>query len=779
MILKVARPERPIWYLPLRREQSKARRQVKELKYRFHGDWCDGACWLDRLGVPAFVWWTDNVQAASALIEYADDDAKDAIEGVTNAESASRASDADVDVPCPAGTSYLPYQRAGIAWIISRFDADQRRVLLGDSMGLGKTIQALGAINASSDIGSVLVIVPASLRINWKRECAKWLVRRSTVVVANSAKDIPSTWQGDLVVITNYERLITTSSAEASTVAACRNAAKKLKSGRLQIQGKAWAALCEQPLPQDLKVSGKTRKTLSGPDTVIDTIVKRLESYGHGTSLFDTLMSRTWDLLILDESHRVKNSRAQQTEAVLGSFPAKKSIPRSLGLVDVSDRVLFMTGTPVTNRIKDLWTTIRTIAPNTIGKSFFAFAKRYCDAVHNGYGWDFNGASNLAELQHRLRTEAGGCMVRRVKEEVLKELPDKRRSVIALDAKDGIVKELDLTARAYEEELAALEVEKLMAKAQRDIEAYDRAVKRMSAIQKAMFEELAAERIRLGKAKAPIASEWIIDQLEGGLHKVVVFAHHKAVIETLMTRLGAYNPVQLTGDTPMDQRQKAVDEFQSNPNVRVFVGNMQAAGVGITLTAASDVVFVELDWTPANILQSEDRCHRIGQKDCVNVYHLVFDQSLDQRMAELLVKKMDDADSALDRRTEKDVSNVELNTECDGSKRNNEVQGTYVSMYVPAQVSRARQHTSMSFTPDQVSAIHEGIRWLAGRCDGARAHDMAGFSKPWVKCGHWLAALPELGQAEAQAAYTACVIFQRQLPNELKDKLPIPETVTQ
>jgi len=231
--IKVVRPERPIWTVYLSRSQYAARKQIKELGFKFHGDWCKGDCWLDRAGVPAMVWWTDKAEAVEALKAYATPEALQALSGIKEAEQASRATDADVTIPVNEGLEYLPYQKAGISWMVNSFSStDNKRVILGDSMGLGKTIQVLGVINADQSIHSSLVVCPASLKINWAREAQKWLTRPTTVVVANSTKDIPDTWEGDLLVITNYEKLINASAADPQVVAACRKAANNIAEGK-------------------------------------------------------------------------------------------------------------------------------------------------------------------------------------------------------------------------------------------------------------------------------------------------------------------------------------------------------------------------------------------------------------------------------------------------------------------------------------------------------------------------------------------------------------------
>jgi SWI/SNF-related matrix-associated actin-dependent regulator 1 of chromatin subfamily A len=141
----------------------------------------------------------------------------------------------------------------------------------------------------------------------------------------------------------------------------------------------------------------------------------------------------------------------------------------------------------------------------------------------------------------------------------------------------------------------------------------------------------------------------VVEHLKEIDHQVVVMAHHKDVVEGIKLGLEAVGKtvVTLTGDCNQAHRQNAVDTFQAN-KADVFIGTIGAAGVGITLTAASHVVFAELSWVPGDVSQAEDRCHRIGQQDSVLVQHLVVDGSLDARMAEVLVKKQKILDRALD-----------------------------------------------------------------------------------------------------------------------------------
>jgi SWI/SNF-related matrix-associated actin-dependent regulator 1 of chromatin subfamily A len=512
---------------------------VQDLKaagFRWHGRNCYGRCAACAAKVGAF-WWTSDLDIAARLDWAADETVKALLAPAVVAPVRP------VSIPAPAGLAYLPYQIEGINEIVARGNT-----LLGDEPGLGKTIQVLGYVNVTASVESVLVICPASLKINWSREAAKWLVRpfRIQVVEAGQTLDPAANF-----VIVNYD------------------------------------------------------------------IIRKGD-------LRDALQARRWNLLVADECHRVKSQKAQQTVAVLGKVERDRLV--TPGLVDQADRCLFLTGTPIPNRPVELWPIVSRIAPRAF-PNFFKFAKQFCDAHNNGYGWDFSGASNLPELQTKLRNSV---LVRRLKADVLKDLPAKRRQII---------------------ELAPNGASKLLARENALIDSslpYEEAVKKLRG-SSAAFEEISKLRHEIAVSKIDKVADHVGGALDDGTAKIVVFAHHLAVLRGLAEKLSDYGVVTLTGDSSAEDRQAAVDRFQNDPTVRVFVGSITAAGVGLTLTAASTVVFAELDWVPGNVVQAEDRCHRIGQTGSVLVQYLIYSVGLDALLAVVLAAKEEVAAVALDR----------------------------------------------------------------------------------------------------------------------------------
>lgn len=467
----------------------------------------------------------------------------------------SRSKTSSIEVPAPDNLNYFPYQRSGIEFIVNR-DA----TLLGDEPGLGKTLEVAGSINwwnaNKTPIKKALIICPASLRINWKRELDKWLVDKYNVGVVNRS-DYPE--NADIVVI-NY-----------------------------------------------------------------DVVSKH----------YDKLSLIDWDLLVLDEAHYLKNSNSKRTKYIFGN---KKN---NISPIKANKKV-FLTGTPMLNRPIELFPLLHALDSESWPNQW-KFAHRYCDAKHNGYGWDFSGASNLEELQDTLRST---LMIRRTKKEVLPELPGKFRQIIELPFTPKIKKLLDAENSEWEnreELLSNLKASVLLSRVNEDSDEYKESVSKLKKGVAAGFGEIAKLREKIALSKVPYVIEHLKD-IEG---KVVVFAHHKSVVQELHKAFGEES-VMLVGDTRMDERQEAVDRFQTDSGVKYFIGSIMAAGVGITLTSSSHVVFAELDWVPGIMSQCEDRCARIGQKNNVLVQHLVLEGSLDARIAKILVDKQDVIDKALD-----------------------------------------------------------------------------------------------------------------------------------
>ncbi|MCP4648754.1 MAG: DEAD/DEAH box helicase [PVC group bacterium] len=331
------------------------------------------------------------------------------------------------------------------------------------------------------------------------------------------------------------------------------------------------------------------------------------------------LMDINTQLVIFDEHHYLKNPKANRTKA-------------GCSLAHGIDHILCVSGTPITNRPSEFFTGLNMLKPELF-PNWFRYTQEFCNPVHNGFGWTYNGASNVEKLNSIIKS----FMIRRIKEDVLKELPPKTKTVIPLEINNR---------SEYK-------------RAKADIVSFIRSLEGDDAARRAQMARVLAEFNKLRQlavtGKMNYISEWIDNFLETD-QKIVLFAVHHKTIDFIMEKYGDI-AVKLDGrDTPK-RKQKAVDSFQENPEIKIFVGNIKAAGVGITLTAASTVAFLEVDWVPALHIQAEDRCQRIGQTaDHVNIYYLVSENTIEEDMLKIIDEKNKVITAIIDGKDVKDSS---------------------------------------------------------------------------------------------------------------------------
>lgn len=308
------------------------------------------------------------------------------------------------------------------------------------------------------------------------------------------------------------------------------------------------------------------------------------------------LLSRVCSTVILDECHFIKNPKRIRTKAVKAFCKGKS-------------HVIALSGTPIINRPIEFFNTLNILAPDTFNR-FWDYAQRYCDAKHNGFGWDLSGASNTDELHQRLDHNV---MIRRMKIDVLKDLPAKTRTTVPLElnGKEGIY-------------IAAMREAQIVWRNEKPDPLAD--ITHISALRQAAMD-----------AKFDLCCEWIDNFLETG-RKLVVFDIHHKTTDRLMERYGKIAQ-HLDGRVDARMRPKVVEQFQTDPNIQILIGNIQVAGIGFTLTAAQDAVFLEFPWTPGELDQAEDRIHRIGQKGAANIYYLVAKGTLEEDILELINEK--------------------------------------------------------------------------------------------------------------------------------------------
>ncbi len=413
----------------------------------------------------------------------------------------------------------------------------------------GKTIQGIGLLNLALNnfiYPRVLVLCPASLKLNWERELNKWLIDDMDIQVLSS-KDTFNR-RADITIV-NYD--------------------------------------------------------------IVDKFVSELYSVH-------------WDYLIMDEAHLLKNPKTKRAKVVFGDGGSEfKGIQ--------ADRKIALTGTPIPNRPVELHALLSYLDP-TSWRSFSDFAHKYCAAKKGRFGLDATGASNLGELAERLRAT---LMIRRLKSDVLPELPEKTFQILPLPGPKRLLeaeKKLESQYESIQDQYSVA-----LQKASETHGDYATTLRTLSAEKFKCMGEMSRISKEMGIAKAPLVIDYLRD-IVSAEHKVIVFATHRDVVAQI-TEAFKDCCVSITGDTPMHKRQEAVDRFQNDASIHLFVGNIVAAGTGLTLTASSHVCFVEFDWTPGLMQQAADRAHRIGQKNNVLIQYIAFDKSLDINKLNTLVQK--------------------------------------------------------------------------------------------------------------------------------------------
>ena len=296
-----------------------------------------------------------------------------------------------------------------------------------------------------------------------------------------------------------------------------------------------------------------------------------------------------YDTLIVDESHKIKNFKSQRTKNVI-----------ELGTR--SKHILLLSGTAILNRPVELFTQIKLVAPKLF-PNFSDFAERYCASKDDEFASSSHGASNLEELNRKIQP----FYIRRLKKDVIPDMPPKLRQILEFPNIDCRVSGRFNDPLSY----------------------------------------LTASKIELAKAKVPFTIELIDDIIENG-DKVIVFSDYVRPCALLKDHFGPDPLVYYSSTLSLEERADLVDKFQNDENKKIFVSTIKMAGVGLTLTAASKVIFNDLPWTPADLRQCEDRAHRVGQRSTVNIYQVIGKDTLDTDLLELLHEKMEILDKVLD-----------------------------------------------------------------------------------------------------------------------------------
>lgn len=494
------------------------------------------------------------------------------------------------------------YQKQAIVF----FEKAHGKAILGDQPGVGKTLSALGY--AAKNKLRTLVVCPASLKLNWKNEIHKFSNEKAFIFKyqpRKSRKEELYKKEESLFHIINYESLETYIKFEY-----------KHKCKARILNGKGGLKDCDWEIV-DLEKSYTTCPNCSSKN--------KITSRAKGMVFFkdklgEYLDPSEYDLVVLDECHYIKNSQAFRTKLIKKAF---LSVPKKL----------LLSGTAIKNRPFEFFSILNFLEPEE-WKSSHDFGVRYAAGYQSNFGWDFSGASNLEELFERISP----YFLRRLKKDILQALPPKTYTNIPLDLKDTEFREYKKIERGASKELA--EEEKKPG---------------------AHLTKIHELRQFTSAIKAEKAKEFIQDIIDGD-EKVVVFSNYVEVLQNLYKIFPEISVIH-TGRENISDRQKAVDEFQSNKKIKVFFGSIASAGVGITLTAANKLIFIDSAWSPSDNEQAEDRIHRASTKhDNIQIIKLICIDTLDEDIEQLLEEKSKVVSRVLDGKSfDKKVDTVKEN----------------------------------------------------------------------------------------------------------------------
>ena len=335
----------------------------------------------------------------------------------------------------------------------------------------------------------------------------------------------------------------------------------------------------------------------NGKDFIEDDKIV-ITSYDLLARAVDAFERRTFGFVILDESHNVKSEKTARYKA-------------AHRIVSQACHVILLSGTPVLSRPIEFYSQINLIMPNFLGYQDFGI--RYCAGEKNSYGWNFQGSSNMQELQLLLKRT---CVIRRLKSEVLDQLPSKRREVIILDP--GLIK-------AGTKEMIEIS-ETLERKALKGTERHNTILQYYN---------------QSGSAKQKAVCDYV-SKIFKRRQKCLVFAHHSNVLDAICATALSENikHIRIDGRTNPERRKDLVDQFQNYDDCVAAILSITATNVGITLTSAQLVIFAELFWNPGVLCQAEDRVHRIGQNGNVVIQYLVAKHTADDYLWPLIQRKM-------------------------------------------------------------------------------------------------------------------------------------------
>jgi SWI/SNF-related matrix-associated actin-dependent regulator 1 of chromatin subfamily A len=580
-----------------------------------------------------------------------------------------------------------PFQVEGVNWL-----SKQSNALLGDDMGLGKSVQAL--MSLPSD-GYGIIVAPAGLKYNWLDECKKWRDDLTcTVIEGRGNFRLP---RKNEIVVVNYDIL------------------------------PDWLLTPKKPTTQSQKDYYAS----------LNTWRNDLKAKHPGVELVT---------LIVDEAHKVKNYKTKQSQKVKN-------------LSSICKNTWGLTGTPLVNRPTDLYGVL-----DSLNMSYKVFGglprfRTLFNAWQDRFGWKYGDPQPIVpELLRRV-------MLRRKREQVLPDLPTKTYTTLTVgDVDPALRRQMD---EMWEEFGGVVEIDEELPP----------------------FEKFSKLRHDLAKSRIEAMLEYVENAEEQDV-PLVVFSAHLPPLDALLVRDGW---AVISGDTKPERRQEIVRDFQAGKLKGVGV-SIKAGGVGLTLTRAWKVLFVDLDWTPAANTQAEDRICRIGQtSNKVEVVRMVSDHPLDIHVNNLLSKKMaliqasiensvagaikqyagrpateGETEEQFQERMAKIVAaQQELAAKQQAEKENNQkALGKAKAGLIHGREKARATRTILPLTASRIVAVKDAFKYMLSVCDGAHAKDGLGFNKPDAGVARYLVWAGLENQTELEAAYYMLTRYFRQLSDK-------------
>lgn len=331
-----------------------------------------------------------------------------------------------------------------------------------------------------------------------------------------------------------------------------------------------------------------------------------------------------FDVVVCDESHYVKSRKTKRTKA---------TVP----LVKSARAAMLVTGTPALNRPIELFSQLMMLRPIYL-RNYTAYAARYCNGKCTPFGYDDRGSSNSHELNWVL---TNGFMVRRLKRDVLTQLPPKTRHTVWLEVKASLLTDVEDGFRRWRELNETLYKLPSGSEQQRK-QMFDR-------------QSVISELFRLTSvAKCEAIATWVLNALNDG-REFIFFAYHRIVLDAVEEAVSGagFGYMRIDGSTPAVKRQQNVEEFQNDSSIKIAILSLMAAGTGVTLTRVSECVFGELYWVPGVMIQAEDRVHRISQTERVDIHYLLGTETLDTYVHPSLCTKLATLDVVIDQRADR------------------------------------------------------------------------------------------------------------------------------